>query len=165
MRRKGKGLVPNHKNIARLFLVAAATTVTLSAQSLIQGPSSSQSSYLTPTAQGWSATSLLTVGDAISGYQMVGIKVGENLTISLNVAYEHALTTDGGTLNASFADATAPTTFTVRTFGAGQDLLRGGIGFNLGLGEGRSAALSYDYHTGVDVESAHQIKASYSFRF
>ncbi len=94
-----------------------------------------------------------------------GIKVGENLTVSLNVAYEHALTTDGGTLNASFADATAPTTFTVRTFGAGQDLLRGGIGFNLGLGEGRSAALSYDYHTGVDVESAGQIKASYSFRF
>jgi autotransporter-associated beta strand protein len=94
-----------------------------------------------------------------------GIKVGENLTVSLNVAYEHALTTEGGTLNASFADATAPTTFTVRTFGAGQDILRGGIGFNLGLGEGRSAALSYDYHTGADVESAHQIKASYSFRF
>jgi autotransporter-associated beta strand protein len=94
-----------------------------------------------------------------------GIKVGESLTVSLNVAYEHALTTDGGTLNASFADAAAPTTFTVRTFGAGQDILRGGIGFNLGLGEGRSAALSYDYHTGADVESAHQIKASYSFRF
>jgi autotransporter-associated beta strand protein len=94
-----------------------------------------------------------------------GIKVGESLTVSLNVAYEHALTTDGGTLNASFADAAAPTSFTVRTFGAGQDILRGGIGINLGLGEGRSAGLSYDYHTGADVESAHQIKASYSFRF
>jgi len=94
-----------------------------------------------------------------------GIKLDENVTVSLNVAYEHALTTDGSNLNASFADATVPTTFTVRTFGAGQDILRGGIGFNLGLGEGRSAALSYDYHTGADVESAHQIKASYSFRF
>jgi autotransporter-associated beta strand protein len=94
-----------------------------------------------------------------------GIKVGENLTVSLNVAYEHALSTDGGTLNASFADAAAPTTFTVRTFGAGQDLLRGGLGLNLGLGEGRSAGVSYDYHTGPDVKSAHQIKASYSFRF
>jgi autotransporter-associated beta strand protein len=94
-----------------------------------------------------------------------GVKVGENLTVSLNVAYEHALTTDGGTLNASFADAAAPTTFTVRTFGAGQDLLRGGLGLNLGLGEGRSAGVSYDYHTGPDVKSAHQIKASYSFRF
>lgn len=94
-----------------------------------------------------------------------GIKVGENLTVSLNVAYEHAFTNDGGTLNASFADAASPTTFTVRTFGASQDLLRGGVGLNLGLGEGRSAGVSYDYHTGADVKSAHQIKASYSFRF
>ncbi len=94
-----------------------------------------------------------------------GIKIGDNLTVSLNVAYEHALTTDGEAINASFADAASPTTFTVRTFGAGQDLLRGGLGLSLGLGEGRTAALSYDYHTGADVESAHQIKASYSFRF
>jgi hypothetical protein len=64
------------KNIARSFLVAAAATVSLSAQSLIQGPSSSETSYLTPTAPGWSATSLLTVGDAIGGYQMVGIPDG-----------------------------------------------------------------------------------------
>ena len=94
-----------------------------------------------------------------------GVKVGENLTVSLNVAYEHALSTDGGTLNASFADAASPTTFTVRTFGAGQDLLRGGIGLNVALGEGRAAAVSYDYHAGADVKSAHQLKASYSFRF
>ncbi|GBL24602.1 hypothetical protein EMGBS6_13870 [Opitutia bacterium] len=64
------------QNITRLFLVAAATTVSLSAQSLIQGPSSSQSSYLTPTAPGWSATSLLTVGDSIGGYLMIGIPDG-----------------------------------------------------------------------------------------
>ncbi|MEY3812540.1 MAG: hypothetical protein RL495_487 [Verrucomicrobiota bacterium] len=94
-----------------------------------------------------------------------GIKIGENLMVSLNVAYEHALSTDGEAINASFADAASPTTFTVRTFGAGQDLLRGGLGLSLALGEGRTAALSYDYHTGADVESAHQIKASYSFRF
>jgi len=94
-----------------------------------------------------------------------GVKVGENLTVNLNVAYEHALSTDGGSLNASFADAAAPTTFTVRTFGAGQDLLRAGLGISLALGEGRSAAVGYDYHSGPDVKSAHQIKASYSFRF
>jgi len=94
-----------------------------------------------------------------------GVKIGENLTVSLNVAYEHALSTDGEAISASFADAAAPTAFTVRTFGAGQDLLRGGLGVNIGLGEGRSAAVSYDYHAGDDVKSAHQIKASYSFRF
>jgi len=58
------------KNIARSFLVAAAATVSLSAQSLITGPSSSQTPYLTPTAPGWSSTSILTVGDAIGGYQI-----------------------------------------------------------------------------------------------
>ena len=94
-----------------------------------------------------------------------GIKLDENVVVSLNVAYEHALTNDGDTLNASFADAASPTSFAVRTFGASQDLLRGGIGFNLGLGEGRSVGVSYDYHTGADVKSAHQIKANYSFRF
>jgi autotransporter-associated beta strand protein len=94
-----------------------------------------------------------------------GIKLDENVVVSLNVAYEHALTNDGDTLNASFADAASPTSFAVRTFGASQDLLRGGIGFNLGLGQGRSAGVSYDYHTGADVKSAHQIKANYSFRF
>jgi autotransporter-associated beta strand protein len=94
-----------------------------------------------------------------------GVKIGENLTVALNVAYEHALSTEGESINASFADAASPTSFTVRTFGAGQDILRGGLGLSLGLGEGRTAALSYDYHTGADVESAHQIKASYSFRF
>jgi hypothetical protein len=94
-----------------------------------------------------------------------GIKLDENVVVSLNVAYEHALTNDGDTLNASFADAASPTSFAVRTFGASQDLLRGGIGFNLGLGEGRSAGVTYDYHTGADVKSAHQIKANYSFRF
>jgi len=94
-----------------------------------------------------------------------GIKLDENVVVSLNVAYEHALTNDGDTLNASFADAASPTSFAARTFGASQDLLRGGIGFNLGLGQGRSAGVSYDYHTGADVKSAHQIKANYSFRF
>lgn len=94
-----------------------------------------------------------------------GIKVGENLTVSLNLAYEHALYTDGASLEASFADAATPTTFTVQTFGGSQDLLRGGLSLSLSLGEGRSAALSYDYHTGVDINSAHQVKASYSVRF
>ena len=64
------------KNIARTFLLAAAATVSLSAQSLITGPSSSQTPYLTPTSPGWSATSILTVGDAIGGYQMAGIPDG-----------------------------------------------------------------------------------------
>jgi autotransporter-associated beta strand protein len=94
-----------------------------------------------------------------------GLNLGDALTISLNVAYEHALSNEGGALTAGFADAAAPTSFTVRTSGAGQDLLRTGLGLSLALGEGRTATLSYDYHYGTDIKSAHQIKAGYSFRF
>ena len=64
------------KHLARSFLLAAAVTVTLSAQNVITGPSSSQTPYLSPTAPGWSATALLTVGDSIGGYQMAGIPDG-----------------------------------------------------------------------------------------
>lgn len=94
-----------------------------------------------------------------------GIQLGDVLTVSLNIAYEHALSNEGGALNAGFADAAVPTSFSVRTSGAGQDLLRAGLGFNLALGEGRTVTLGYDYHSGADIKSAHQIKAGYSFRF
>ena len=94
-----------------------------------------------------------------------GIKLGDVATVSLNIAYEHALSNEGGALNAGFADAAVPTSFSVRTSGAGQDLLRAGLGFNLALGEGRAVTLGYDYHSGADIKSAHQIKAGYSFRF
>lgn len=94
-----------------------------------------------------------------------GIQLGDVLTVSLNIAYEHALSNEGGALNAGFADAAVPTSFKVQTSGAGQDLLRAGLGFNLALGEGRAVTLGYDYHSGADIKSAHQIKAGYSFRF
>ena len=94
-----------------------------------------------------------------------GIQLGDVVTVSLNIAYEHALSNEGGALNAGFADAAVPTSFTVQTSGAGQDLLRAGLGFNLALGEGRAVTLGYDYHSGADIKSAHQIKAGYSFRF
>ncbi len=91
--------------------------------------------------------------------------LGDAATFSLNIAYEHALSHDGGDLTASFADATAPTTFKVSGHGAGQDLVRAGVGFTLALGTGRSATIGYDYVSGIDVESAHQLRANYTFRF
>ena len=91
--------------------------------------------------------------------------LGDAAAFSLNIAYEHALSHDGGDLTASFADATAPTTFKVSGHGAGQDLLRAGVGFTLALGTGRSATIGYDYVSGIDVESAHQLRANYTFRF
>ena len=44
----------------------------------VQGPSSSAPPYVVPTAQGWSVSSLITVGDgaAQNGYRMVGLPDG-----------------------------------------------------------------------------------------
>lgn len=93
------------------------------------------------------------------------IKLTDSLSVSLNVAYEHNLNSTGNGLTASFADAAAPTSFNVATYGAGQNVLRGGIGFEASLGAGRSAGLSYDMHTGPDMKSAHEVKVNYTFRF
>jgi len=103
-----------------------------------------------------------TFAEAGLGYTL---PLGAQFALTLNLAYEHNLGSTGNYLKAGFADATAPTSFTVNTYGAGQDIFRGGIGLQADLGAGRSAGLSYDVHSGADLKSAHQIKANYTFRF
>ena len=75
--------------------------------------------------------------------------LGAQLALTLNLAYEHNLGSTGNYLKAGFADASAPTSFTVNTYGAGQDLFRGGLGPQADLGAGRSAGLSHDAHSGA----------------
>ena len=96
------------------------------------------------------------------GYEM---KLTDTMSISLNIAYEHNLDSTGNSLSASFADAASPTSFNVATYGAGQNVFRGGIGFQASLGAGRSAGLSYDMHAGDDMKSANEVKVNYTFRF
>jgi len=108
------------------------------------------------------ATQTNTNAEVGLGYAM---KLTDTMSISLNVAYEHNLNSTGNSLTASFADAATPTSFNVATYGAGQNVLRGGIGFQASLGAGRSAGLSYDMHSGVDMKSAHEVKVNYTFRF
>ena len=103
-----------------------------------------------------------TFAEAGLGY---ALQLSEMFSLTLNVAYEHNLGSTGDSMNARFADAASPTSFTVRTYGAGQDIFRGGIGLQANLGAGRSAGISYDVHSGDDLKSAHQIKANYTFRF
>ncbi|MGL4511610.1 MAG: alkaline phosphatase PhoX [Lacipirellulaceae bacterium] len=57
---------------------AGGLTICLAAGSAFAatGPSSSQSPYVVPTAPGIAVTSILTVGDAVGGYAMVGIPDG-----------------------------------------------------------------------------------------
>ena len=96
------------------------------------------------------------------GYE---VKITDTLSMSLNVGYEHNLASTGNSLTANFADAASPTSFNVTTYGAGQNVFRGGIGFQASLGAGRSAGLSYDMHSGADMKSAHEVKVNYTFRF
>jgi hypothetical protein len=61
-------------------IVAAAALVVLAGssfgQSAIKGPSSSQTPYVLPTKPGVDTVSILTVGDSIGGYKLVGIPDG-----------------------------------------------------------------------------------------
>src|SRR5262245_55522130 len=56
---------------ARLATSALPLAVPAFAQNI--GPSTSTSPYVLPTRPGVTTTSILTVGDAVSGYKMVGI--------------------------------------------------------------------------------------------
>jgi len=76
--------------------VVAALTANAGAAVGAQGPSSSQSPYVTPTAAGWSVTSIISVGDAAgNGYRMVGIPDGlgtyDNGNGTLTVLMNHEL--------------------------------------------------------------------------
>jgi len=67
------------KNTAPLLALAVSITLAGMARAQVAGPSSSQTSYLLPSgpsAGNITATSLLTVGDIIGGYKMVGIPDG-----------------------------------------------------------------------------------------
>lgn len=94
-----------------------------------------------------------------------GIKLGETIKLTLNVAYEHNLDTAPTFVTASFADASAPTSFTVRTYGAGKDMFRAGLGLSAAAGENASVGISYDLRNGSDLKSAHEVKLNYTRRF
>jgi hypothetical protein len=96
------------------------------------GPSSSASSYITPTASNWYATSLLTVGDSISGYKMVGIPDGlgayDNNNGSITLLMNHELGSTVGTTRAhgSIGAFVSKWTIDKNTLAvtAGQDLIQ-----------------------------------------
>jgi hypothetical protein len=63
----------------RRFSAIAATSASLAANvhaGSFTGPSSSQSPYVTPTLPSVDVTSILTVGDTVGNYAMVGIPDG-----------------------------------------------------------------------------------------
>jgi hypothetical protein len=129
---------------AALSLVVLAGT----ANAQFTGPSSSQSPYVLPTIPGVSTTSILTVGDNVGGYTMVGIPdglgafgpgVGNSFTLLMN----HEL---GGTAGS------------VRSHGqTGAFVSRWQINPNLSVSSGRdfntSASDAYEYSSGTGTWS------------
>ena len=68
------------------------------------GPSSSDAPYLVPAASGVSLTSLLTVGDSVGGYRMVGVADGlgafDNRNGTFTLLMNHELTSTAGVVRA-----------------------------------------------------------------
>ena len=62
--------------IAALLVCAAVTAAAVAAGGTITGPSSSVSPYVIPAKDGVVTKSILTVGDSVDGYRMVGIPDG-----------------------------------------------------------------------------------------
>lgn len=57
-------------------MLALTLAAGANAQTMVTGPSSSQSPYVVPVAPGTVMTSILTVGDAVGGYKMAGLPDG-----------------------------------------------------------------------------------------
>jgi hypothetical protein len=87
--------------ITALVVCGAVTAVAFAAGSTDTGPSSSQSPYVLPSQSGVSTTSILTVGDSVGGYRLVGIPDGlgaakdrhGNFTLFVNHELANALGT------------------------------------------------------------------------
>lgn len=94
--------------VGALCAVLASAIPATAAGHAVTGPSSSQSPYLVPIAAGVRTTSILTVGDSVGGYQMVGIPDGlgafDNGDGSFSLLMNHEL---GATLGAVRAHGAA----------------------------------------------------------
>jgi hypothetical protein len=100
-------------------LVAGAVASLGATAQAAQGPSSSQTPYVTPTAAGWSVTSIISVGDAAdNGYRMVGIPDGlgayDNGNGTFTVLMNHELRPGSGMARAHGADGAFVSEWVIR---------------------------------------------------
>ncbi|MCI0584268.1 MAG: DUF839 domain-containing protein, partial [Chloroflexi bacterium] len=76
LRRHRLGVRPLSLLLGALVASATATAPASAAGHIVTGPSSSAAPYVLPTAAGVRTVSILTVGDTVDGYRMVGIPDG-----------------------------------------------------------------------------------------
>lgn len=132
-------------------LLAAVTSLSLlvagvaAAAPVETGPTSSQSPYLVPVVDGASATSLLTVGDVVGGYKMVGIPDGmgtyDNGDGTYSVLVNHEINNLQGTVRAHGAIGSFVSKWTInKTTNAvtrGEDLMK-----RVMIGDGATGAFT-----------------------
>ena len=98
------------KNRIAVLVGSALSLMAMNAQAAVQGPSSSQPSYVNAIVPGIEFTSILTTGDSIGGYTMIGLPDGlgayDNEDGTFTVLMNHEI----------YADATGPVGI-VRTHG------------------------------------------------
>lgn len=95
---------PNMKKLLPLLSACSLIGASATAQSVFLGPSTSTTSYQHPTAPGVRITSVLTVGDTVNGYRMVGIPDGigawDNGDSTFTLLVNHELGNTAGAVRA-----------------------------------------------------------------
>jgi len=115
-----------------LALAAAAIVTAVAIAADIAGPSSSQSPYVIGSQHGIQTRSILTVGDAVGGYRMVGIPDGlgafDNGDGTFTVLMNHELPNSSGVTRAHGAKGAFVSKWVVRkddlSVVSGQDLIQ-----------------------------------------
>lgn len=131
-----------------LMIAAFAGIAAAPALAQFTGPSSSQSPYVLPSLSGVTTTSILTVGDSVGGYRMVGIPDG--MGALANPA--------GGSFSLLVNHELGPTAGVVRSHGqTGSFVSRWEIDSSLNVVSGRdhntSSADAYEYSTATGTWS------------
>lgn len=92
------------KTLIAGLLLSGILTAAAFAAAAVTGPSSSQSPYIVPSQEGVIAKSILTVGDSVDGYRLVGIPDGmgayKDKAGKLTVLLNHELPANRGTVRA-----------------------------------------------------------------
>lgn len=90
------------KTLIPALLLGGIVTAAAFAATAVTGPSSSQSPYIVPSQEGVIAKSILTVGDSVGGYRLVGIPDGigayKDKAGKLTVLLNHELPANRGTV-------------------------------------------------------------------
>lgn len=127
------------KKLTQVAMAATTLIAMTSHAGVFTGPSSSQSSYITPLAAGVDVTSILTTGDSVGGYMMGGIPDGmgayDNLDGTFTLLMNHELGSSSGVVRAHGAKGAYVSEWVINksdfSVVSGRDLIQNVYGWNV----------------------------------